>query len=114
MNMRRLILLIGGVALVIGVLGLLIPVSVSGSNNESIGCGNAVVANTSAAREAEDRSGGNIPVIGELIPHEDYVALCQSAVSQRRAWSIPVTVIGLIAVAGSFLVDRRSARPLAR
>ena len=35
MNLRRLILLVGAVALVVGVVGLLVPVSVPGPDNGS-------------------------------------------------------------------------------
>src|SRR5690349_8264573 len=42
MNLRRLLLLVGAVVLVVGVIGLLMPVSVPGPDNGSIGCGNAV------------------------------------------------------------------------
>ena len=44
--------------------------------------------------------------IGAVL-HNDYEAQCQSSVSQRRAWSIPVAVIGVLVVAGSLLVGGR-------
>ena len=44
MNLRRLVLLVGAVALIVGVIGLLVPVSVPGPDNGSIGCGNGLVA----------------------------------------------------------------------
>lgn len=113
MNLRRLVLLIGAVALVAGVIGLLVPVSATGGGGEKVGCGNAVVADLSAAADAETRSGGNIPIIGQLVPGNDYVAACESALSSRRAWAIPVAVIGLIAVAGSFVIGGRSGRRVA-
>lgn len=108
MNLRRLILLVGAVALAIGVIGLLLPVSVPGPDNASIGCGNGLVQDQSAAREADSRNPVNLPILNEVIPHTDYVAQCQSAVSSRRAWAIPVAVIGLVVIAGSFFVGGRS------
>ena len=58
MNLRRLILLVGAVVLVVGVIGLLLPVSVPGPDNGSIGCGNAIAADQSAAQQADNHRGG--------------------------------------------------------
>jgi hypothetical protein len=109
MNWQRLILLAGAVALIIGVIGLLVPVSVPGPDTGSIGCGNGVVMDLSAAREANNNNLANLPVLNQIIPHSDYVAQCQSAVSGRRAWTIPVAVVGLVVIAGSFFVGGRAA-----
>ena len=46
--------------------------------------------------------------IGAVL-HNDYVAQCQSAVSQRRTWSIPVAVIGVLMAGGALLVGGRRA-----
>jgi hypothetical protein len=108
MNLRRLILLVGAVALIVGVIGLLVPVSVPGPDNGSIGCGNGLVQDLSAAREADHTNPVNLPILNELIPHTDYVTQCQSALSGRRAWTIPVTVVGLVVIAGSFFVGGRA------
>jgi hypothetical protein len=108
MNLRGLILLVGAIALIAGVIGLLVPVSVPGPDGGSIGCGNGIVADTSAAREADSQNPVNLPILNEIVPHTDYVAQCQSAVSQRRTWAIPVAVIGLVVIAGSFFVGRRA------
>ncbi len=108
MNLRRLILLVGAVALIVGVVGLLMPVSVPGPDRPSIGCGNGVVSDLSAAREANNNNPANLPILNEIIPHTDYVAQCQSAVSGRRAWAIPVAVVGLVVIAGSFFVGGRA------
>jgi hypothetical protein len=108
MNLRRLILLVGAVALVAGVIGLLVPVSVPGPENGSIGCGNGLVQDSSAAREADNNNPVNLPILNEIIPHTDYATQCQSAVSSRRAWAIPVAVVGLVVIAGSFFVPGRT------
>lgn len=108
MNLRRLVLLVGAVALAVGLIGLLMPVSVPGPDGGSIGCGNALVQDQSAAREADQRNLVNLPILNEIIPHTDYVAQCQAAVSSRRAWAIPVAVIGLVVIAGSFFVGGRA------
>jgi len=112
MTMRRLIIGVGAALLVAGVIGLLVPVSISDGrtgSEGSIGCGNAVATDLSAARSANNNSVANIPILNEVVPHTDYVAKCQSAVGSRRAWSIPLAVLGLIAVAGTLLTARAGA-----
>jgi hypothetical protein len=107
MNLRRLIVLVGAVALIIGVIGLLVSVSVPGPGNGSVGCGDGLAQNLSTARDADRKDPANLPILGEVIPHTDYVTQCQSALSSRRAWSIPVAVVGLVVIAGSLFVGGR-------
>ena len=109
MNLRRLVLLAGAVVLVVGVIGLLMPVSIAGPDDQSMGCGNAVATDLAAARDADNANPVNLPVLNEVIPHTDYVTQCQSAVSERRTWSIPVAIIGLVVIAGAFVVGGRTA-----
>ena len=104
MTLRRLVLVVGAVVLVVGIIGLLVPVSVSAANGGSLGCGNAAVSDLSSAREANNKSVANIPILNQIIPHTDFVAECQSALSSRRSWTIPVSVIGAIAVVAAFFV----------
>lgn len=94
--------------LLAGVIGLLTPVSIPDGNGNSIGCGNAVATDLSAARSAEQKSVASVPILNQVIPHTDYVAQCQSSVGGRRAWTIPLTAVGIIAIAGALLM-RRSA-----
>jgi hypothetical protein len=108
MNVRRLILLVGAVVLLVGVIGLLMPVSVLGPDNGSVGCGNGLVQDLSAARQVDQRNPANLPILNEVIPHTDYVSQCQSAVSSRRAWTIPAAVVGLVVIAGSLVVGGRA------
>jgi hypothetical protein len=110
MNLRRLILLLGAVVLVVGVIGLLMPVSTAGPDGQEIGCGNAVAADYSQAREADNNNLANLPILNEVLSPPNFEAQCQSAVSGRRTWSIPVAIIGLVLVAGSFFVGGRTAR----
>ncbi|OBA90252.1 aminopeptidase [Mycobacteriaceae bacterium 1482268.1] len=105
MNARRLILIVGAVVLVAGVIALLVPVSITG-DGKSIGCGNAVAADTSAAESANGQSVAGVPVLNEILPHTDYVAECNHALSSRRSWSIPLAIVGLLVVAGSLVVPR--------
>ena len=108
MNLRRLVSLVGAVVLIVGVIGLLTPVSITGPDNQSIGCGNAIAADDGPAREADNSNPVNLPILNEIIPHTDYVAQWQSAVSERRAWAIPVAVVGLVVIAGGFVVGGRA------
>jgi hypothetical protein len=108
MTVRRLILLVGAVILVAGVIGLLVPVSISDSNGHSIGCGNAVAVDTSSAQAANDKNVvADIPIVNQIVPHTDYVSECQSSISSRRTWTIPLAVLGAVVVAASFLVRGR-------
>jgi len=106
MTVRRLIIAVGVVLLLAGVIGLLVPVSVSDGSGGSVACGNGVAADLSAARSANDKNGANIPILNQLLPHTDYVAQCQSAVSGRRMWAIPLAVVGVIGIGGALLVRR--------
>ena len=112
MTVRRFVLVVGAVMLVAGILGLLVPVSVGDGNGGSIACGDAVVSDLSAARDANNKSLANIPILNKIIPHTDFVAECQSALSGRRLWAIPVAVIGgIAALAACFVPQSRSAAP---
>lgn len=104
MSVRRFVLLLGAMALVVGIIGLLVPVSVSGSDGGSLGCGNAAISDLSSARQANNKSVASIPILNQIVPHTDFVAECQSALSSRRSWTIPVAVIGAIAVVAALFV----------
>ncbi|MEZ0359614.1 aminopeptidase [Mycobacterium sp. ENV421] len=108
MSVRRVVLLVGAVLLIAGVIAMLVPVSTPDGNGGSIGCGNAISEDLSAARAANDKNViANVPILNQLVPHTDFVAQCQSSVSSRRTWSIPLAVIGLLVAGGSLLVGRR-------
>ena len=92
-----------------GIIGLLVPVSISDGNGHSIGCGNAVATDLSAARNANNTSVANVPVLNQIVPHTDYVAQCQSSVGGRRAWTIPLAIVGILAVGGTLLTGRHGA-----
>lgn len=109
MTTRRFIMLVGAVVLVAGVIGLLVPVSVSHNGEKSVGCGTGLVADMSAAQAANDKDLANLPIINQVVPHIDYLAECHTSVNSRRAWSIPLVVIGAVAAAGALLV--RPKRP---
>jgi hypothetical protein len=110
MNGRRLILMLGAILFVAGVIGLFVPVSISGG----IGCGNAVHSDVSAARAQDNQNIGNspvvqqIPIANQLAPKSQFVSECNSALGNRRLWTIPLTVIG-VAIAGGAFVRRPQA-----
>ena len=111
MTLRRFVLVVGALVLVVGIIGLLVPVSVSDGNGGSLGCGNAAISDLSSAREANNKSVANIPILNQIIPHTDFVAQCQSALSGRRSWTIPVTAIAAIAMAAAFFVRGGRSAP---
>jgi hypothetical protein len=104
MTVRRFVLVLGAVALVVGIIGLLVPVSVSDSNGGSLGCGNAAISDLSSARKANNNSVASIPILNQIVPHTDFVVECQSALSSRRSWTIPLTVVGAIAIVAALFV----------
>jgi hypothetical protein len=110
MNSRRLVLVVAAILFVAGVVGLFVPVSISGG----IGCGNAVHSDVSAARAQDNQNVGNspvvqqIPIANQLAPKSQFVSECNSALGNRRLWTIPLTVIGL-ATAGAAFVRRPHA-----
>lgn len=111
-TVRRLIMLVGAALLLAGIIGLLVPVSVSNGNGGSIGCGNGVAADLSRARAANDNIVvPNIPIVNQIVPHADYVAQCNAALSGRRAWSIPLTVVGILVIGGAWFVQRPRGAP---
>lgn len=103
-------MLAGAVVLVIGLAGLLMGVSISGPDGQKIGCGNAIAADDSAARQADSANPVNLPILNEVVPHTDYAVQCDSAVSDRRMWSIPVAVVGALILAGGFFVSSAPGR----
>jgi hypothetical protein len=109
MSIRRMILLGGAILLLVGVIGLLVPVSASTNEGKSIGCGSALFQNLDEARSANASSVAGVPILNQIVPHTDYVALCESALSGRRTWSIPVAIVGVLVAASAALVRGRTA-----
>jgi hypothetical protein len=109
MTGRRIILLAGAVLFIAGIIAMLVPVSASGADG-SVGCGNAISSDLSAAQQKDGNNPGNLPIVGGIVQSVDpstrtnYVSQCNSALSTRRSWSIPLTVVGVLVAAGSLLV----------
>jgi hypothetical protein len=112
MTARRLIIAVGAVLLLAGVIGLLVPVSVSDSNGGSVACGNAIAPDSSAAKSANDKNGANIPILNQIVPHTDFVAQCNASVHGRQMWTIPLAVIGVVGIAGALLLRRSEGAPV--
>lgn len=58
----------------------------------------------------DDKNLANLPIVNQIVPHREFAAECESAVSSRRSWSIPVAVVGLVVLGGSFFVGGRAGR----
>ncbi|WP_197377338.1 aminopeptidase [Mycolicibacterium baixiangningiae] len=110
MTAQRLAMVVGAILLVAGIAGLLVPVSVSGDDGKSVGCGNALVSDMSGAQAANNQGVANVPVLNQIVPHTDYVALCESAVGSRRSWAIPVAAVGALVAVGAAVMGGRRGR----
>ncbi len=111
MNSRRLVLVGGAILFIAGVIGLFVPVSISGG----IGCGNAVHSDVSAARAQDDQNIGNspvvqqIPIANQVAPKSQFVSECNSALGNRRLWTIPLTVVGVVVAGATFVRGRKAS-----
>lgn len=114
MTTRRIILAVGVAALLIGFIALLIPVSASDGNGGSINCGTGLSSDLSAAQDANNRSVASVPILNQVVPHMDYVAECQSALSGRRSWAIPIAVLGAVVAGASMLTAPGRSRDTTR
>jgi len=108
MSVRRMILLGGVILLLVGAIGLLAPLSASTNDGKEIGCGSGLFQDLDEARSANASSVAGVPILNEIVPHTDYVALCESELSGRRTWSIPVAILGIVVAASSLAVRGRS------
>ncbi|MDQ2627366.1 MAG: aminopeptidase [Actinomycetota bacterium] len=102
MAVQRLLRPVALMVLLAGAIVLLAPVSVGDGDGGSIGCGNAVAADFSAALDANAESVATAVIAGQGGPHTNYVAGCRSSLSTRRAWVIALVAIGAIAAAAGF------------
>ncbi len=107
MSPRRIVLALGVAALLIGFIALLVPVSASDGNGGSINCGTGLSSDLSAAQDANNRSVASVPILNEVVPHIDYVAQCQSELSARRSWAIPLAALGAVAAGGAMLMGNQ-------
>ena len=92
MNNRLRNLLIGAAVLIAGVVGLFLPVSVW-NGSSTVGCGNAIVAEKPAP-STTNLGQISVDVPEQAVSHPDYEAQCDSAISSRRRWGIPLVIVG--------------------
>lgn len=112
---RLVALMLGGLLLLVGVVGLVTPVSVS-PGMQTVQCGTAVAPDLAAARAqapAETEiSPMDLPYSGELVGKADYSELCRYELADRRAWTVTLAGTGafVLVVAGAFALRARHAQ----
>jgi hypothetical protein len=103
-------LVVGVAVLITGVVGLFLPVSVWDGHSSTVACGNAVVADQSGPRAANDAPVASAPILDQAVPHPDFVAECESATSGRRHWAVPLTIVGAAGVLLGIFVRGRGRK----
>ncbi len=98
---RGILAFLGVVAVIVGVVGLLAPVSVS-PGRVSVRCGSPVAADLSDARARDDGSAANVPVPGGVLTDTNYEQLCRQQLTDRRVWTITLAAVGGLAVIAGF------------
>lgn len=98
MIVKRLAVMLGLVALLVGVVGLLTPVSVS-PERQVVDCGSALVPDLSEAQTLDDGNAANVPVDGGLLVDVAYTDLCRAELHDRRVWTVSLAVAGVAVVA---------------
>lgn len=110
---RRTSLAIGVLALLVGVVGLLSPVNIS-PGLTPVPCGTAVAPDLESARQqapADTQTGANeLPYNTEWVGDVDYAQLCDKEISDRRAWTITLTVVGVLALLTAAALGVRARR----
>jgi hypothetical protein len=104
--------LVAVAVLVVGVAGLLLPVSVFDGGSSTVGCGNAVAADASGPRAANVTAMVSGPAVDQAVPRPDFVAACDEAISGRRRWAIPLVIVGFVGlVVGVLFRGHRGVAP---
>jgi hypothetical protein len=110
---RKLILFLGlflgAVALIVGIVGLLAPVSVS-AEGEIVRCGSAVAPDLSDARAHDDGNAANVPVLDVVLVDTNFTRLCQKDLEDRRLWTISLAVVGALAIPGALVLRAHWAK----
>ncbi|PRC47528.1 hypothetical protein C6A85_84490, partial [Mycobacterium sp. ITM-2017-0098] len=97
MKLRLIVACLGAVALLVGIVGLFAPVSVS-AEGEVISCGSVAAPDLSAARAKDDASAANALVVGDLVSDANFTRLCDMNLEDRRLWTISLGALGALAV----------------
>jgi hypothetical protein len=101
-------LVVGALVLIAGVVGLLLPVSVFDGNSSTVGCGNAVTADEATPRAANETPVPSAPALGST-PHPNFETACADAISGRRHWAVPLTIVGAVGVLVGLFVRGRGS-----
>jgi hypothetical protein len=111
MKLRLVLVFAGVVALLVGVVGLVVPVSIS-ADRVDVSCGSAIAPDRSEARANDDASAANVPVADEVVTDVNATRLCTKDLEDRRLWTITLAAVGALAllVAGAQAVLSRKAR----
>ncbi|MDY6998425.1 MAG: hypothetical protein SW019_17630 [Actinomycetota bacterium] len=113
MILRRSALAVGLVAVLVGIVGLLVPVSVS-PGLSTVSCGSAVSPEPATAQEqapADTRTQPEAPPFySEQVDNVDYAELCSDEISDRRAWTITVIVVGVLTLIAAAALAVRARR----
>jgi hypothetical protein len=104
---RKAIVGVCAALLLAGVIGLLVPVSVSDGGG-FIGCGNAVATDESSATRATDQNAARKPILHQFVPRTDYGVLCDTSVTNRRIWTVPLAFVGTIGIVGAVWLRRKA------
>src|SRR5690242_9256610 len=107
-RLRNLVL--GVVVLIAGVVGLFLPVSVFDGNSSTVACGNAVTIDKDAPRAANERPVTSAPTLDQAVPHPDFVAACDAAISGRRHWAVPLAIVGAVGIVAGVLFRGRNPK----
>jgi hypothetical protein len=97
MNHRVRNLVVGAAVLIGGIVGLFLPVTAWSGGSSTVACGNAVFA-TAPTPTNSNVSGPDTQLPDQLNARPDYRVACDQAISSRRHWAIPLTVVGTAGV----------------
>ncbi len=109
---RTFAAVLGGIALLIGLLALAIPTSVDQSGGGTLSCGSGF---TGVSEEVGYADTGK-SIADTMYPsfadddEKTYEAQCEDKIGARRAWGWPVFALGGIVAAGALLVRTRPAQ----
>jgi hypothetical protein len=95
---------VGAAVLVAGVVGLFLPISAFDGGTSTVGCGNAVAAAKPSANAANMSPIPGAPLVDPVAPRPDLVAACDSAISGRRHWAIPLVIVGAAGILAGVVV----------
>ncbi|MGB3351524.1 MAG: hypothetical protein WBB00_01990 [Mycobacterium sp.] len=97
MKLRLVLVFVGVVSLLVGIVGLMVPVSISADRTD-VSCGSAVAPDLSEARANDDASAANVPVADGIVTDANATRLCTKDLEDRRLWTIPVAAVGALAL----------------